>query len=299
MAGRWGYALVMSMGFLNWLVQGTDSAFRWLAALLAAPFCGLLVTLPGLRDFRLVLKGRKTFFMGQDGHISLLGLSRSIVPPFRGKVRLTDSLTGKRFWYDPLSGLPTEHCGGYLAEIVRGRVTDCLGIFSFPAGRGEKLKLTVLPEKYPIEVLPDFARIRFVRKTGGEGEDYDLRPFRTGDSPKSLHWKLSFKTGNPIVREDLQQVSDPLTVDMIVAGSREVLDRKFGQLLWLGCKLLQENIPFRIRIRSGEGIRVLEAANESQLYRVLHTALHLPAAPEGQTLPACGGPVYRIGEDMP
>ena len=64
----------------------------------------------------------------------------------------------------------------------------------------------------------------------GPGEDYDLRDYRPGDPMRSIHWKLSSKWDELIVRERAEAfVPLPLlTLDRF--GPPEVLDRLLDRL---------------------------------------------------------------------
>ena len=42
------------------------------------------------------------------------------------------------------------------------------------------------------------------RGRSASGEDYDLRPFREGDSLRTVHWKMSAKRDELVTRELLE-----------------------------------------------------------------------------------------------
>lgn len=299
-AARAGYMLALLLAFGLWLANGTAFSWIWLCVLLAVPPGCLALSLRAMVSFSMKPGGTRNLVMGHRGQIMLLGKSIYPMPPFRGKLRLRDDMTGKCRWYDPAPGVPTEHCGGFRAELVRGRVTDYLGLWAFPKGFAEPLEITVLPKPVPIASLPDFENppIRRYIPGGDSPEEYELMPYRRGDSPKSLHWKLSFKTGHPIVRRLQKPELMTLTVDLIARGSREELDRRYGQILWLGRHLLSKDIPWRLRVLTGKGVQIDSIESEAALLQALTAALHCPVAAAGAELPAVDGWHY-MPEDSP
>ncbi len=124
-------------------------------------------------------------------------------------------------WLRMESGLESADCflsiaepGSYEILLRRVRVYDLTGLFCLEqrrAVRGERASLGVLPRIYPMGISLSEAVRGFV----GEAEMYDsvrsgtdasetlqLRPFRDGDELRNIHWKLSAKEGELIVREN-------------------------------------------------------------------------------------------------
>lgn len=287
------YGLILVQTCLNWVILGSVPAFYFLMIVAVFPWLSLLLSLGAMTGFRLGLRGAHQCAMGQATQIVLLGRSAWPMPPFRGRVRLTDCLTGKKLWYDPLKGVPTEHCGAYRAQIHRGRVCDYLGLFAFPVKDVQQFPIAVLPEEKPIDDLPDFSAPRvFHLQQGRSPEPYELRPYRTGDDPKNLHWKLSFKAGLPIIREGQQIHASILTVEAISRGSREELDCIFGRLLWLGKYLMERHIPFRFRVLTGAGVQAAQPEDEEALIRLICRLMTLPCALPEEKMPS-GGSMWR------
>lgn len=292
--------LALLAAFCLWLLGGTAFSFVWLLILLGAPWLSLGLSIPAIRSFHLRIQGRRSILMGGFGQLMLLGACKYPMPPFRGRLRLYDEMTGKKTWYDPSSGVPTGHCGGCRAELKRGRVCDYLGLWSFPCRAADDLHITVMPKPVEIAGLPDFSSppLHCYRAGGDSPEEYELSAYRRGDSPKSLHWKLSFKTGHPIVRRLHRPEPQRLTVDMLSVGSRADLDRKFGQILWLSRHLLSRGIPHRLRVLNGRGVCLWEIGDTADLHRALSSLVCFPPAKPGQSLPADGGTWhYMPGDD--
>lgn len=287
---RLTYGLILTAAFLNWLLHGSQFGFYWLIIAAFFPWLSLGMSLGAVLGFRMSLRGQRECAVGQKCDILLVGHSKWPMPPFRGRVRLLDCLTGKELWYDSSEGLPTAHCGGYRAKVCRGRVCDYLGLFAIPVRGIRTATFAVFPEEKSIENLPDFSTPKIFRwQFGHSAEPYELRPYRRGDDPKKLHWKLSFKAGSPIIREGQEPRSVVLTVEAVSRGSREELDVLFGQLLWLGKHLLACRVPFRIRVLTGRGVQVLPVADEESLKRGIGLVMQHPCASAEDIMPPGSG----------
>ena len=74
---------------------------------------------------------------------------------------------------------------------------------------------------------------------GGFAEDHDLRSYRPGDPPNSIHWKLSSKTDDLIVREALVPENSTVYVVLNRVGTD---DRGLEVLRWLSLELCQREM---------------------------------------------------------
>lgn len=266
-----------------YIAYGEWLAWLLLAAVLALPWLSLALSLPAILNFRVSPTGADVVTQGEDASLWLLGSCSVPMPPFRGRIRLTECLTGEQWEYDPDKGLPTGHCGGIRASIVRDRVCDYLGLFSFRVRKKEEKVILIRPRPLEDAKVPDlreYAAARWrVKPGGGYAENHELRPYRPGDSMNGVHWKLSAKTGSLMVREPVEPDRDPLLLTMDLQGTKEELDRKFGRLLWLGKLLLSREIPFEIRVLAGRGILSLPVTTEAELQKSIDgLLLESPAA---------------------
>lgn len=112
-----------------------------------------------------------------------------------------------------LSELMTAAVAGcYEIRLSRVRIYDMTGLFCLTGRRAvkrEKASLVVLPTIYPVSIRLSEA----VRNFAGDAEVYDslrsgsdtseplkLRPFQDGDKLRNIHWKLSAKADELLVR---------------------------------------------------------------------------------------------------
>ena len=124
------------------------------------------------------------------------------------------------------------------------------------------------------------------RPGGGPGEDYDLREYRVGDPLRSVHWKLSSKKDELVVRETLEPQQAAIVVTYDHFGPPEDLDRTFAQLWALSRWLLQQDRPHHIQWASPlTGVaedRAVDSPNA--LLACLDGAFSTPAPLEGRSI---------------
>ncbi len=89
---------------------------------------------------------------------------------------------------------PAEHCGRAELTVAKAKIYDCLGLFSMPVktnGTATVLVTPVISSLQENEKAMILALIR--RQSGAKDGDYFVRDYRPGDSPRSIHWKLTAK----------------------------------------------------------------------------------------------------------
>lgn len=263
---------------------------EWLSAMLLAvvaglPWLSLLVSLPAIRGFRAAPAGVDIVQMGEETELWLLGSCAAPMPPFRGKLRLRRCVNGEESRYRAEKGFPTDHCGGVTVSVDKIKVYDYLGLFAFRVKALEKKTVIVRPVKRPVPLPPQveqFIPKRWKPKPGGGfAENHEMRLYRPGDSLNQIHWKLSAKTGELILREPMEPIRGLVLLTMTLRGEPDALDRKFGRLAWMGEYLLEKNVPFEIRALTGEGLLTFPAACITDLYKAVDKLLCTRAAAEG------------------
>lgn len=188
---------------------------------------------------------------------------------------------GKKL-YKPNSLLPTQHCGVVVYRPAKVRIYDCLGLCFWIPLRQKNYRLFVRPKPIPVSNLPELQR-RFShswrpKPGGGLAENHELRLYRPGDSLNQIHWKLSAKTGKYIIREAMEPNGRQATLALSLGGTREEMDRKLGRLLWLGTHLLEKDLRFCIRAKTGHQILQLFPDSPDALLLAIDQLLALPPA---------------------
>ena len=280
--------------WMSWILLLTVLIFPWVS---------LILSLPAMIQFRGEIEVPPAVAMGETVRAELWGLSHLPQPRFLGRLLREDLRTGEILRYHPKYPLPTHHCGGIRLVVKRLRICDYLGLFTLPVRRAFPRVLVVRPHPVAMESMPDLSRCVprawKPKHGGGFAENHELRLYRPGDCLNQVHWKLSAKTGQLILREPMEPIVDRLVLTMDLVGTPEQLDVTFGKMLWLSGKLLEQNLEHEIRCLTGDGIIIHPVSNENQLTSALDDLLCRPAAPGGTIRDRAAGTVwqYHVGGD--
>jgi len=286
MAGkRLLYLAVLGGCLIFYIAYGQWLSWLILLTVLVLPWFSLLLSLPAMVRFRARSSGPAVLDMGQQGELWLLGTCPWPMPLFRGRLKLTRRITGESWYYQERSDLMTDHCGGLSVTLESVRIYDYLGLFSFPVRCRETRTILVRPKPLPMALPSDLERIvpRAWKPKfgGGYAENHELRLYRPGDSLNQVHWKLSAKTGNLMIREPMEPLQGLILLTMNLRGTHEKIDRKFGRLLWLGNRLLRYDLPFRLHALTGDGLLTYSVGTRKELKKAVDDLLCRSAAPEG------------------
>ncbi|MBQ7656845.1 MAG: DUF58 domain-containing protein [Clostridia bacterium] len=155
----------------------------------------------------------KSVFRGERVFLSVRAFHRCPLPVsamqgvFLYNGQETDCLFPARPYRSQERRLPLEarHVGVYPAGLARLTVSDLFGFFRFrvPVSDGASA-LTVLPRPFDIEkprmVLGDDGSAVLARTQEDYNVPEDVRAYRTGDAMKRIHWKLSSRKRELLVR---------------------------------------------------------------------------------------------------
>ena len=134
--------------------------------------------------------------------------------------------------------------------IPSGYTYYYMGIFAIPVRRCDPAIYTVLPvsrEPVPMPELDQDSAITLKPKPGGGySEEHELRPYRQGDPLNVIHWKLSSKLDETIVREPQLMQRKRVTLSVTPKDDPEALESQMDQLLYLSTFLIEKGIPHRI-----------------------------------------------------
>lgn len=274
-----------------------------LGLFIALPILSLLLSLVGMRGLCITLQGQPR--QTQRGETARCVLSVNLpgglpIPRLSLTVELCNLLTGaterKKLTLSgisrqtPLSlDADTSHCGMLEFRVKRLRVYDHLGLFSLPLSRPEPLRLPVGP--IPREFgTPDLPRGQGQKAPAGSsahksaGEDHELRDYRPGDSMRSVHWKLSSKWDELIVREPVDTLipTPLLTLDRF--GTPEQFDRTLDRLWGCCAALLAAERPHTVLWLSHSGPVRCPVSCERELRACLALLLSSPLPLSGPSI---------------
>lgn len=261
--------------------------FSWVLLLwvILFPWVSLALSISAITRFRAIPAGPDSLLMGGSGTLWLLGSCPFPMPPFQGILKLHSCFTGEAKRYNADKGVPTDHCGSYRVTVDKGRTYDYLGLFAFPLGKGEEKILRIYPRPLPVGDIPDLQRCLAPswrpKAGGGYSENHELRPYRPGDPLNQIHWKLSTKAGQLILREAMEPQQGLILLTMTLQGTPEELDRKLGRLCWLGNRIVKQNVPFELRVLTGNGILSFCISDDGAFRQAMDELLCAPTAGEG------------------
>ena len=262
--------------------------FSWLLLMLVAflPWFSLLLSLPAMLLTRAQLQAPAQVTMETPLPAQLEFSCPLPLPPVKGQLLVSHSLTGEKDRYAPQEWLPTDHCGLLRLQPTRLWVYDYLGLLRLPRKRPEAQQVTVLPLPVKAALPASLERAlsaAFVPKPGGgHAEHHELRLYRPGDDLRGIHRKLSAKTGKLIYREPMVHRQGQFTLTLSLSGDPDTLDRKLGRLLFLGSQLLEKGLTFRVSCQTGSGPIAARVTDLPCLEAVLRQLL--AAKPGGQGL---------------
>lgn len=247
-------ALIFHIFYFGW--------YSWylLVLVLCLPWLVLLISLPAMLQLRLKLTLPEQCIAGDTAFLQVAaGKGKRPMPPYRLRLTVKNTLDGKTMTYNvqrlkKLEGkipLDTAHCGILRCNAKGSRVCDYLGLFGLLVRGSFERELLVIPRPVPPEPLPNLTTFSSGRRRpkpgGGFAEEHELREYRQGDNLRDMHWKLSAKTDQMIVREAQEPLREQilLTFDLPETGAQ--LDRVLSQLLWLSQWLIDHETQHQIR----------------------------------------------------
>ena len=304
---RGAYALLLAAALLFHLFDIGYLACFLLALALTLPVLGMLLSLPAMLRCRLELQAEPTGVErgGEAGwRLAAHGPVRLPLAQVTIRLRMENALTGgKETRRVTLTG-PEEvrsavlradasHCGRLTCRVERARVCDCMGLFTLPLRPPAPASLLVLPQA-GAPVPPDLpgegsspSGALAPRPGGGPGEDYDLRPYRPGDPIRTVHWKLTSKRDELVVRETLEPRRSEAVLTFDHFGRPEEMDRVLDRLNACSLALLERGEANWVRWAhpvSGQ-VRDYPVSDRRSLSVCLAAVLADPAPVEGRTLP--------------
>lgn len=269
------YLLFLAACFGWYIALGQWLGWVMLLWLLCLPVFSLLLSLPAIRVFCAEPEGPRRGHPGQKLTYLIVGRCAKPMPPFHGQLCLEELSTGQSISYDVQRGFVPAHCGGYRLMLKSARVMDYLGLVSFPIRKTQPITVLIAPIPVPVQNLPHWADTptRFFPAPGQPADSYDLRSYRPGDSLRAIHWKLSLKTGSPILRAPLKRPKEKVSLTLSLCGSPEQVDEILGKLLWVGQTLLDAGLTLEILAGTGMGTLSFLVETPGELLSALDTLL--------------------------
>ena len=181
----------------------------------------------------------------------------------------------------------TAQCGMLVCSIESLRVLDCLGLFSLRRRMRVFAELPVMPPVVSSQDLPQLEPLQSARLCprpgGGPGEDYDLRAYRPGDPIRMLHWKLSSKRDDPVVREVLEAEKVTPTLCFNHYGQPEAVENTIALLEGMAMHGLESGRQLRVcwKHPTTGAERLYPVSSQRELRQCMDAILSDPAPLEG------------------
>ena len=283
------YAGLLVLSAVFYFASGTWFSWLLLVLVLTLPPVSLLVSLPAMLSCRLEAAMPDTVDQGAKASLRLrLSACRFLPLPevqIRLNLRTRDREKDVRFLSrltreDGLLALPTDECGFLAAEFCRGRVCDALGLFRLPMRLPKPAPMAILPPERrpdPMPRLEQFLQQQMKAKPGGgAAEQHDHRTYRPGDPVKDIHWKLSLKTDELIVREALEPIRRKIVLAVRTPRGAETRCETLGGFRWLSRWLLDNGVAHSAVWMVGEEQREREIRSEEDSLAALRETCLAP-----------------------
>lgn len=170
-------------------------------------------------------------------------------------------------------------CGQTDIRFKQIRCCDVAGLNMVTVDAPKPARVTVYPESLPLGVSTDSclsgfrqgAQQTISRRGGDPSEVFELREYRPGDDVRSIHWKLSGKTGEFLVKEssDTSHYSTMVLLDAgLMAGTdrcgEELLSAAVGLALTFSEKLLDLGVLHSIGLPAGGRLFFCQVAERAE-----------------------------------
>ena len=197
---------------------------------------------------------------------------------------------------DPLdAALKMEMCGETDVICISAQVWDPLGLFSAGCAAFPQLHIMCYPEPADLDLTVSDDVVGSVntegmvqnRKGNDPSETFAIRDYVPGDDIRTIHWKLSSKMGNVMVRES----SEPSHYDVVLLpdiglrqGEKNVsydeLNRAVAVTEELAEELLEQRISFCVAVPGRRGIQVFEVSDRREMQRLMALWMSVAVPPE-------------------
>lgn len=300
MIRRWlCYLALLLMAFGFYLYYYGWLSWYLLLVLLALPGLSLLLSLPAMLGQRVKWnwKADARCIREQTALLRLGGRTAWVpAPRCRLRLQLYGLGSGQKqdldLWLTEVQQLPlnTDHCGVLHCQLTRVWVYDYLGLFRLPRKLPPARELSILPVAAPPNPLPHLENLdsqRWRPKLGGGfAEQHELREYRPGDPLRSIHWKLTAKTDEWIVREAMEPERQRILLSFDLPMEPMALDATMDQLCWLSNWLTTRNLPHELRWlepTTGE-LHIARIEQQSDFDAVLDDLLRTPLQSDAPSL---------------
>ena len=288
---RFAYLEILAFAIIFYFVYPLWFAWYLLVVvLLILPF-DFLISLPGMLTSRVIVEVPTMLEVGEAGELVISSVTDRPFPVSQLRLRL--SIMAEQ---DSRKVRVRVICrdGGRVALAIDSShsdvihftskwvwVSSLIGLVSWPKKAVIETVVVVLPAaiKHP-QSVSILAAINLVPKPGGGfSEETDLRPYRPGDPLNLIHWKLSAKHDELIMREVLAPFKQSRLIEVTQWQNPYQREQLLGRLRWSSFYLLTKRLPHHVRVGNlGEPVLVEDTMQLKALLRLSMLEEQLPAS---------------------
>lgn len=309
---RFLYCMSLLLAVVFYFASSAWASWVLLLMIAALPWVSLIFSLPAILTCRMSASLQAMTEQGERTllHIRVSSLRWLAAPEMRMTLNLRsrDQERNIRFLShlsraDGILAVPTADCGWLQPEFSKGKVYDFLCLFCFKVKVPEVAPMAILPPALAPDPMPDLEQLLNQqlkpKPGGGYSEIHDHRPYRPGDPVKGIHWKLSVKTEELIVREPMDPIRRQVILAVRTPRGPEKRERVLGSLRFLSGWLLERGIAHDVVWMDGDHLRKATVEDQAGSLAALAGAC---LAPEDSlrlpdTLPYKADWLCRLGEE--
>lgn len=218
----WAFLALTFLLGLAALNSGNNLLYLTVALLLSLIVLSGLLSEQGFRKVRLSVRLPRRCFAGTPAQILVtVRNGKRRLPSYALEVRLTGEPASSRLLRLGAGGAAMvtlaprfARRGLHLLPALRLATRYPFGLFDKSAPAVPARPILVYPALGPPPPAPPDAggAQETARRRGTGGELFDLRPYRTGEDMRLIHWRISAKTGRLMLRETAAETGGRLTL---------------------------------------------------------------------------------------
>jgi hypothetical protein len=176
--------------------------------------------------------------------------------------------------------------GSFKATLLDVCLTDALGVVSKTIRVNESAEAVVLPKEFGIDesvfqeyvgtVTEDAVHERFA-KGNDPSEIFEIRNYRSGDRPQQIHWKLSAKEQELMVKEFSDMTGETFAIYLCQDfQDNKQMDAYFDVMYSVGLQLCRMGIAFSYCYipGSGDGLKQVSVTSPDKVGECLLTMFY-------------------------
>lgn len=184
-----------------------------------------------------------------------------------------------------------ELCGKVEIACVRAACFDLLGLCSASVAPFKTTTAVLFPPRLDLSFRIDRSNLgpapgemTYLNRRGRDtGEVFDLRAYNPGDDVRSIHWKLSGKLDELVVRENSEPSQDRIAL-LLDAGLNNVqgaiphplISSALGLAALCGGELIDQGTSHQAIFNTRSGLSMTSVANRREQIRLIQAWMEMP-----------------------